>query len=128
MRKLASFVCVFVAMSVLAQEGHPLTGTFTGDWGTGKGPRNHITLVMNWDGEKVAGVINPGPNSAPVNVFVDYTTWMVRIDAETKDDAGKPVRIEAQGKLEAMGSPRRRLVGTWSQGGVTGDFKVTREQ
>jgi len=128
MWKRAAFVCVVVAMSAFAQEGHPLTGTFTGDWGPARGPRNHITLVMNWDGTKVAGVINPGPNSAPLNVFVDYTNWTVRLDADTKDDAGKPVRIEADGKLEAMGSPRRSLVGTWRQGGISGDFKVTREQ
>jgi len=128
MWKRVLFVCLAVAISSFAQEGHPLSGTWTGDWGSGNGPRNHITLVMNWDGDKVTGVMNPGPDSVPLNVFVDYSTWTVRLDAESKDTTGKAVGIEADGKLENLGSPRRKLVGSWRQGGVTGDFKVTREQ
>jgi hypothetical protein len=128
MWKRVLFVCLVVAMSAFAQEGHPLSGTWTGNWGQGTGPRNHITLVMNWDGDKVTGVMNPGPDSAPLNVRIDYANWTVHIDAESKDAAGKAVRIEAEGKIEDLGSPRRRLVGSWRQDGVTGDFKVTREQ
>jgi hypothetical protein len=82
---------------------------------------------LNWTGEKVEGVMNPGLDSAPLNIYVDYSNWVVRIDAETKDAAGKAVRVEVEGKLEEMGSPRRRLVGTWRQGAQTGDFKVTRQ-
>jgi hypothetical protein len=58
---------------------------------------------------------------------VDYTKWIVRIEAETKDATGKPVRIQAEGAVEDLGSPHRRLVGKWTQGGVSGEFKVTRE-
>ena len=128
MWKRVTFVCLAVAAMAFAQEGHPLSGAWTGDWAPTAGARSHLTLVMNWDGEKVTGIVNPGPDSASLNVYVDYAKWTVRIDAETKDAAGKPVRIEAEGKLEEMGSPRRRLVGTWRQGGLSGEFKVTREQ
>ncbi|HET9219625.1 MAG TPA: hypothetical protein VFR18_21755 [Terriglobia bacterium] len=128
MWKRLAFVWLTVAASAFAQEGHPLSGTWTGDWGPARASRNHITLVMNWDGTNVVGVVNPGPNSVPIKVFVDYSNWTVRIDGEVKDDAGKPVRFEADGKLEQMGSPRRRLVGTWRQGELNGDFRVTREQ
>ena len=83
---------------------------------------------MNWDGDKVTGVMNPGPDSASLNVLVDYANWTVHLDAQSKDTAGKAVRIEAEGKIEDMGSPRRRRVGSWRQDGVAGDFKVTREQ
>jgi hypothetical protein len=122
------FVCIAViATTAFAQEGHPLSGTWTGDWGPSAAQRTHITLVMNWEGDKITGVINPGPDSAPLNVFVDYANWAVRIDAEAKDAAGKAVRIEAEGKLEEMGSARRKLLGTWRQGAQTGDFKVTRQ-
>jgi hypothetical protein len=83
---------------------------------------------MNWDGQKVAGVLNPGPDSAPLaSVFVDYTSWTVRIEADTKDSSGKPVRITAEGKLEDLASAHRRLTGTWTQGGAKGDFRVTRD-
>ena len=128
MWKRAVFVCLGAASSAFAQEGHPLTGTFSGDWGSAAGPRNHVTLVMKWDGQNVTGIVNPGPNSAPLNVSVDYATWVVRIQAETKDATGRPVRIEAEGKLEEMGSARRRLVGTWRQGETSGNFRVIREQ
>jgi hypothetical protein len=112
----------------LAQEGHPLSGTWTGDWGASPAQRNHVTLVMSWDGEKVTGVINPGPDSSTLqSVFLDLTSWTVRIDADGKDPAGKPVRIEVEGKIEDLGSPHRRLTGKWTQGVLTGDFKVTRE-
>jgi len=130
MSKRAFFLlaCLAISIYVFAQEGHPLTGTWSGDWGPTTAQRNHITLVMNWDGDRVTGVMNPGPDSSPLNVFVDYSSWSVRLDAESKDPAGKAVRIEAEGKLEDIGSPRRKLVGTWRQAGVTGEFKVTREQ
>ena len=122
------FGCLAIAASAFAQEGHPLSGTWTGDWGVDPGSRTHITLVMNWDGEHVTGVLNPGPDSTSLErIVVNYTNWTVRIDADAKDASGKPVRIEAQGKLEDLGSPRRRLVGTWRQGELTGEFQVSRE-
>ena len=128
MWKRVVFVCLVVSTAALAQEGHPLSGTWTGDWGLSAGARNHITLVMNWDGDKVTGVMNPGPDSAPLNISVDYANWVVRFDADAKDATGKAVRIEAEGKIEELGSPRRKLVGSWRQGGASGDFKVTRTQ
>jgi hypothetical protein len=84
---------------------------------------------MNWDGnEKIAGVINPGPDSVPIQtIVVDYTNWTVRIEAETKDASGKPVRIDAEGKFENLGLPNRRLTGKWTQGAVAGSFTVTRQ-
>jgi hypothetical protein len=125
-RVLLAVFCL--AVTAAGQEGHPLTGTWIGDWGSHAAQRNHITLVMSWDGDKVTGVINPGPDSAPLqSVFVDLSNWTVRLEAETKDSAGKPVRIAAEGKIEELGSPKRRLTGTWRQGEQTGDFKVTRE-
>ena len=123
------FLCLgVIASAAFAQEGHPLSGTWTGDWAPpNSAQRTHITLVLNWDGDKVTGVMNPGPDSSPLNVSVDYGNWTVRIDAEGKDAAGKAIRFEAEGKLEDMGSPRRRLTGNWHQGTVGGTFKITRE-
>src|SRR5438067_1149885 len=79
------FVVYFVAFvsswQVLAQEGHPLTGTWIGDVG-----QRHVTLALEWDGKNVIGTINPGPNAAQIkNVTVDPATWTIHIDAEGKD-------------------------------------------
>src|SRR5262245_52283021 len=93
------FLCLaVVASTAFAQEGHPLSGTWTGDWAPPNSTqRTHITLVMNWDGDKVTGVLNPGPDSSPINVLVDYGKWTVRFDAEGKDATGKAIKIEAEG-------------------------------
>jgi hypothetical protein len=110
--------CALLAGSVRAQEGHPLTGTWAGDWGP-SAQRTHITLVMNWDGKAVTGLINPGPDAIPLTaVSVDWGTWTVRITAKG---------IAAEGRLEDVGSYHRRLVGTWNQGGAKGDVTLTRE-
>jgi hypothetical protein len=120
--------CLFYALSGLAQQGYPLTGTWTGDWGPTATQRTHITLVMDWDGKKVTGLINPGPDSVPItSVYVDVGTWTVRIEADAKDPSGNPVHINAEGKLEDLGSYHRTIAGTWRQGTVTGDFKITRD-
>ena len=125
---ILALACMGVILPALAQEGHPLTGTWSGDWGPTATQRNHITFVMSWDGKNVTGTINPGPDAIPIgSVFVDVTNWNVRIEADAKDQAGKPVHIAAEGRLDDIGSYHRRLTGTWLQGTTKGDFKLTRD-
>jgi hypothetical protein len=115
-------------MSGLAQEGHPLTGTWSGDWGASAAQRNHLTFVMKWEGGKVTGVVNPGANSFPIgSVILDVTKWTVRIEADTKDASGSPVHITAEGQLEDIESYHRTITGSWRQGATMGDFKLTRD-
>jgi len=55
------------SLQVVAQEGHPLKGTWYGDFGsTPTGPRRDLTVVMNWDGKIVSGTVNPGKNAVPI--------------------------------------------------------------
>jgi hypothetical protein len=115
---LAAAFVVFTA-SARTQEGHPLTGTWAGDWTPPGGQPTHITMVMQWDGKAVTGVINPGPDAISLTaVSIDWGTWTVRLEAKG---------IAAEGRLEDIGSYHRRIVGTWSQGGVKGDLKLTRD-
>ena len=82
---------------------------------------------MNWDGKNVTGTINPGPDAVSVaNIFLDVTNWTVRIEADGKAQSGA-VHISAEGRLEDIGSAHRRITGTWSQGSVKGDFRITRD-
>jgi hypothetical protein len=119
---------VVAGTSAITQEGHPLTGTWSGDWGPAADARTRITLVMNWDGKAVTGTINPGPDAVALGrVTVDYAKWTVRIEAEGKDAAGKPAKIVADGKLDDLGSWHRTLSGSWSQGGAKGTFKLRRD-
>jgi hypothetical protein len=111
-----------------AQEGHPLTGTWSGDWGPTADKRTRVTLVMTWDGKAIAGTINPGPEAMTLGpVTIDYSKWTVRIEADGKDSSGKAVRVLADGKIDALGSWHRTLSGTWTQAGAKGPFKLTRD-
>jgi hypothetical protein len=125
MKRALLLARVAICLSICAafgQQGHPLTGTWSGDWGAATNQRNHVTFVMNWDGKNVTGLINPGPDSIPLtNVSVDVTKWIVRIEANGKD------HIVAEGKLDDLGSYHRTIKGTWTQGAVKGDFKITRD-
>ena len=117
-----------IAGVCFAQQGHPLTGTWSGDWGATPTQRSQVTLVLNWDGKNVTGLMNPGPDSAPLtSVYVDYANWTIRIEADAKDPSGKSVHISAEGKLDDLGSYHRTLKGTWQQGTAKGDFRLTRD-
>ena len=122
-RRMLLIGCFVLVTAGLAQQGHPLTGTWSGDWGASPTQRNQVTFVMNWDGKNVTGIINPGPDAIPIaSVFVDVTNWTVRIEADAKG-----AHISAEGRLEDIGSYHRTIKGTWHQGTVTGDFRLTRD-
>ena len=128
---LISF-CILAFAGVLlpawGQEGHPLSGTWEGDWGPGPSQRNHVTLVLNWDGKNVTGILNPGPAQAPIaDVYVDWANWNVRIEADSKDASGNPVHITAEGRMDDIGSYHRKITGSWRQGAAKGDFRITRD-
>ena len=116
-------ICLALAVLGFAQQGHPLTGTWSGDWGASPTQRTQMTFVVNWDGKNVTGIINPGPDAIPISsVYVDVTNWTIRIEADAKG-----THISAEGRLEDIGSYHRTIKGTWHQGTVAGDFRLTRD-
>ena len=120
--------CLAISIYVFAQEGHPLTGTWSGDWGPTTTQRTHITLVMNWEGKNISGILNPGPDAVQIpSIFLDVTNWTVRIEADAKDPSGSPVHITAEGKIDDLASYHRKIIGTWRQGNARGDFRITRD-
>lgn len=129
-RAAALVVALTAAIPASAQFGHPLKGTWSGDWGTGNANRSRLLLELHWDGKAITGTINPGPNAVPLQkASLDAATWTVHLEADgkdPKDPAAKPVHYVVDGKLENIGSANRILTGTWTQGGVKGDFKLVR--
>jgi hypothetical protein len=120
-------IALLVALPAFAQFGHPLKGTWSGDWGPTKDKQTHVVIEMNWDGKAITGNINPGPNAAPLQkATLDPATWGVHLEGEGKDATGKMVRYVIDGKLENIGAYQRVLSGTWTQGDVKGTFKVIR--
>lgn len=112
------------ALPLQAQEGHPLVGTWQGEWGAG----NFLTLIMTWDGQKIVGTTNPGPTATDISsVVLDSKTWTVTVTTDLKDDAGKVTKFVLSGKLDNIGSPLRVLQGRWENGSDRGDMKLARQ-
>jgi hypothetical protein len=129
--KIFCSLCVLacVLTGALAQEGHPLIGTWSGDWGPSATERTPVLIVMDWKTTTLSGIINPGyPDEAPIRVgTLDSTKWTVHLEADSKDDRGNPVKVVVDGKLENIGSLNRTLTGTMTRGSTKGNFKLTRE-
>jgi hypothetical protein len=116
------------AVGSFAQEGHPLTGSWHGDWGASPTQRTPVFIFMKWDSKNITGSINPGAKAAPFKVAtLDPSNWAVHFEADGKDASGSPVHIVIDGKLDNIGSYHRSISGTWMQGTTKGDFKITRD-
>lgn len=120
---------VWLAAVVVAQQGHPLVGTWYGDWGPSRQERHDVTIVMTWDGKTIGGTIDPGPEAVPFRTAtLDSSTWTVHIEAERQaKGAAAAVRYVIDGKLANLGAYNRTLSGTWTSGATKGDFKLTRD-
>jgi hypothetical protein len=116
-----------LALPLMAQEGHPLVGTWHGNWGANAKDRTDVTVVMNWDGKNVSGMINPGPDSLKLSGALDPSNWTVRLEGDGKDSTGKPVHVQIEGKIENLTNVRRSIVGAWTQGSTKADLKITRD-
>ena len=146
-------VVVAVTVPVIAQEGHPLTGTWYGDFGMTAGQRNDLTVVMKWDGSTTSGIVNPGPNVVPLKVArLDVKlgtpgqrgtpaqggnpavpavaptppTFSVHFEVDAKNKAGGMDHFVFDGKLENPVAGNRTIVGTWTCGNTRGDFRLRR--
>ncbi|HSG63833.1 MAG TPA: hypothetical protein VLD39_02490 [Gammaproteobacteria bacterium] len=109
----------------LAQQGHPLVGTWSGYWGVSADERHRVLLVLAYDGERVTGVINPGRASIELtDATLDPARWTVKLEAAASERTGG-VRYLIEGRIENLGSiTERTLAGTWTQGGQRGDFRL----
>jgi hypothetical protein len=118
--------CLALSAPAWAQFGHPLKGTWSGDWGTSKEDRHRVLLEIHWDGKSLSGTINPGPNGVPLKVVrLDPDNWTVHFEADGAD-RGNQVHYVIDGKLENLGAYQRFITGTWSEGSTKGDFRVVR--
>ena len=128
---LALFILLaflMTAAAALAQEGHPLKGSWIGDWGPNRNDRNQITIVMDWDGKQITGMVNPGPEAVQIQkATLDSKGWVVHFEVDAKNAAGQPVHYVVDGKIENLGLYNRSIGGTWGHDNVKGDFKITRQ-
>ena len=133
MKSFAKIAMIAAALALggtatLAQEGHPLSGSWHGDWGEPGAKRTPVFIFMHWDSKNIVGTINPGARGVPFKVAtLDPSNWTVHFEGDGKDASGSPVHIVIDGKLADIGSYHRTISGTWTQGSVKGDFKITRD-
>jgi hypothetical protein len=119
----------FALILLLAQEGHPLVGTWHGNWGPTPTTRTDITVVMDWDGKEITGIVNPGFEGMMLqNPKLFPKDWTVHFEVDWKEKSGTTVRCLVDGKIDKLGSDRRTLIGSWNCGTAKGDFKLTRDR
>lgn len=119
----------FLTLAAGAQQGHPLVGVWSGDWGPTPTERHPVVVEMTWHDTMLGGMINPGEtDAAQIKVgTLNSTNWTVHLEGEGKDEKGNPLRTIIDGQLDNLGSAKRTLSGTWTRGTTKGTFKITRE-
>lgn len=144
------FVSAFIlaaAVFAAAQEGHPLTGTWYGDFGMTAGQRNDLTVIMKWDGANVTGMVNPGAAMVPIKTArmdvklgtpgqrgqngqpgtaATPSTFLVHFEVDAKNKTGGMDHFIFDGKIENPVAGNRTIVGTWTCGNTKGDFRLRR--
>jgi hypothetical protein len=117
-----------LGLPTIAQEGHPMAGSWVGDFGPTKDQRTRVVVAMDWTGKDLAVTINPGPNAIkPKVVRVNPVDWSVHIEADGKDAQGRPAPYVIDGKIDDLGTYNRSIIGTWNVGATNGDFSITRQ-
>ena len=125
-----------MVVPAFAQTGHPLKGSWSGDWWLKKGEENHVLLDFDWDGKVLKGMLNPGTDNAsmqkltlqpPPNVVARaMDPWLLHFEADVKESSGRTVHYVVDGKLENIGAYAKFITGTWTVGNQKGEFKVVR--
>jgi hypothetical protein len=110
-----------------AQVGHPVKGSWLGYWGPSETEQHRILLVLDWENREIVGTINPGPNAVPIDrAEIDYSSWVLTIEADMPVEDGGTARYVATGQLENLGSwVNRRYSGTYRHGSEAGTFSLT---
>jgi hypothetical protein len=112
----------------VAQEGHPLKGSWLGEWAGNTVHGDNILLILDWDGKAITGMINPGTDNIPIGkASLEPNGWVVKIEAEGKDKDGSAVRYVIEGKIENLELPNRSITGTWSSNKGRGTFTASRQ-
>ena len=117
-----------LALPALAQEGHPMAGSWVGDYGPTKDQRTRVVVAMDWTGKELAVTINPGPNAIKAKVArVNPNDWSLHLEADGKDAQGRAAAYVIDGKIDDLGTYNRSIIGTWNVGATKGDFSITRQ-
>jgi hypothetical protein len=134
--------CLAAAIPAFAQFGHPLKGSWSGEWRENASTDHRILLEFKWEGKygvnpeggTLTGTLNPGPDAAPMtNIKLTPPSggvanadgpWELHFEATVKDAAGNSAKVVVDGFMENIGAYKRFITGTWQEGSKKGPFKV----
>jgi hypothetical protein len=131
---LATAALLMLAAPAAGQEGHPLGGTWYGDYGTAS-QRRDLTVILKWDGRNITGTTNPGPNASPItSAVMTITPGKPSPDGQSSTEGTPPVfsvRLEVdgmvfEGTIQNPVAGNRRITGTWTRGAERGTFQIRR--
>lgn len=117
-----------LAASAVAQEGHPVKGSWLGEWKGNSTHGDNVLMVLDWDGKDIKGVINPGTDNIQITkATLDPSQWLLTIEATGKNRTGADVNYVVEAKFENLELTNRSLVGTWRNQSGRGEFSATRQ-
>ena len=128
--RLLALAAVLFAMTLpgQAQEGHPLKGSWIGTWEGNNVHDEFVVVVLDWNGEEITGLINPGTDDIDItSAVLNPENWSIRIEADTEDSQGRSVDYVIEGTIQDLELPNRYITGTWRNGSNRGDFEIRRQ-
>jgi len=122
---LFTMLLLSVSVFIYAQEGHPLTGTWSGDR-VSNGTKVRLLLIMDLQpDQQIEGTLIENGARIPLDITLNPEDWSVSIIAQGQNRAGDEVNYQATGVIENVGTVNQRMiVGTWQDGEVIGEFQV----
>ena len=142
LRLVCLLACLAIAIPALAQFGHPLKGSWSGEWRQNATTDHRLLLEFKWEGKygvnaeggTLTGTLNPGTDSAPMKnikltppqggVANADAPWELHFEADVKDADGNNAKVVVDGFMENLGAYKRFITGTWQEGKLKGPFKV----
>ncbi|MGD8811082.1 MAG: hypothetical protein PVG24_15840 [Gammaproteobacteria bacterium] len=127
-RLVATLIATLLIPIAMAQEGHPLKGSWIGVWEGNETHGENVVVILNWDGERISGMINPGTDNIEIDeATLDPDDWSVHIEADAQTDAGRNIRYVIDGTIQELELPSRSIIGTWRSQEGRGAFDIRRQ-
>jgi hypothetical protein len=126
---IAGVVAIAAAwLPAVAQEGHPVKGSWLGEWQGNEVHGDNVLVILDWDGKAITGMINPGTDDITITkAELDPDGWVLTLQADAKDRSGAAIRYQIEGRIEDLELPNRSIVGTWQSQRGRGAFQITRQ-
>ena len=101
----------------------PLSGIWTGDWGTTPSHRNPVTVKLEWDGTILRGTVNPGSSAVQfTKASFDTSKGSVHLELEILS-AGREIYYVIDGMIEGG-----MIIGTWYNQDNKGNFRLIKKR